>query len=76
MAPILEELARVRVIRRLPDELRAGTELNLCTVRWDPEGIAAVGNQLAEHCATLVANLEQPTRPRLARQVAAPSAAG
>jgi hypothetical protein len=39
------------------------------TVRWDPEGIEAVGEQLAEHCATLVANLEQPTRPRLARQV-------
>lgn len=28
-----------------------------------------MGEQLAQHCATLVSNLEQPTRPRLVRQV-------
>jgi hypothetical protein len=68
-APILEELSRVRAIRRLPDGRVQALSRTYATVRWDPEGIAAVGEQLAEHCATLVANLEQPSRPRLARQV-------
>jgi hypothetical protein len=68
-APILQELSRVRAIRRLPDGRVQALSRTYATVRWDPEGIAAVGEQLAEHCATLVANLEQPNRPRLARQV-------
>lgn len=68
-APILEELSRVGAIRRLADGRVQALSRTYATVRWDPEGIAAVGEQLAEHCATLVANLEQPTRPRLARQV-------
>jgi hypothetical protein len=68
-APILEELSRVGAVRRLPDGRVQALSRTYATVRWDPEGIEAVGEQLAEHCATLVANLEQPTRPRLARQV-------
>jgi len=68
-APIREELIRVGAIRRLPDGRLQALSRTYATVRWDPEGIAAVGEQLAEHCATLVANLEQPTRPRLVRQV-------
>lgn len=68
-APILEELLRVGAVRRLPDGRIQVLSRTYATVRWDPEGIAAIGEQLAEHCATLVANLEHPTRPRLARQV-------
>ena len=68
-APILEELLRVRAVRRLQEGRIEALSRTYATVRWDPDGIAAVGEQLAEHCATLVANLEQPTRPRLARQV-------
>jgi hypothetical protein len=68
-APIREELIRVGALRRLSDGRLQALSRTYATVRWDPEGIAAVGEQLAEHCATLVANLEQPTRPRLARQV-------
>jgi hypothetical protein len=68
-APILEELSRVGAARRFPDGRVQALSRTYATVRWDPEGIDAVGEQLAEHCATLVANLEQPTRPRLARQV-------
>ena len=67
-APLLEELARVGAVRRLPDGRVQAVSRSYATVRWDPEGIEAVGEQLAEHCATLVANLEQ-TRPRLTRQV-------
>jgi hypothetical protein len=68
-APILQELLRVRAVRRLPDGRVQALSRTYATVTWDPEGIAAIGEQLAEHCATLVANLEQPMRPRLARQV-------
>ncbi|MGH8290556.1 MAG: DUF6502 family protein [Steroidobacteraceae bacterium] len=67
--PILEELLRVRAVRRLPEGRIQALSRTYATVRWDPEGIAVLGEQLAEHCATLVANLEQPSRPRLARQV-------
>jgi hypothetical protein len=69
IAPILDELLRVRAVRRMPEGRIQALSRTYATVRWDPEGIAALGDQLAEHCATLVANLEQPTRPRLARQV-------
>ena len=68
-APILEELSRVGAVRRTADGRVQALSRTYATVRWDPEGIAAVGEQLAEHCATLVANLENPTRPRFARQV-------
>ena len=68
-APILQELVRVGAARRLPDKRVQLLSRSYATVRWDPEGIAAVGEQLAEHCATLIQNLEQPTRPRLVRQV-------
>lgn len=68
-APILEELLRVRAVKRIPEGRIQALSRTYATVRWDPEGIAALGEQLSEHCATLVANLEQPTRPRLARQV-------
>jgi hypothetical protein len=53
----------------LPEGRIEALSRTYATVRWDPEGIAALGEQLAEHCATLVANLERPSRPRLARQV-------
>lgn len=69
LAPVLDELLRVRAARRLPDGRVQALSRTYATVRWDPDGIAAVGEQLAEHCATLIENLEQPTRPRLARQV-------
>lgn len=68
-APILDELSRVHAIRRLPDGRVQALSRTYATVRWDPEGVAAVGEHLAQHCATLVSNLEHPTRPHLARQV-------
>lgn len=68
-APLLDELSRVHAIRRLPDGRVQALSRTYATVRWDPDGIAAVGEQLAQHCATLVSNLEHATRPRLARQV-------
>lgn len=69
-APILDELLRVGAIRELADQRVQAVSRTYATVRWDPEGIALLGEQLREHCATLVNNLKQPTRPRLARHVA------
>jgi hypothetical protein len=39
------------------------------TVRWNPAGITSLGEQLAEHCGTLLHNLEHPGEPRLVRRV-------
>jgi hypothetical protein len=39
------------------------------TVRWTPDGIAAVGEQLNEHCETLLHNLKYPSRPRYVRRI-------
>jgi len=66
---ILDELLRVRAVRRLPEGRLQALSRTYATVRWDPEGIAALGEQLSELCGTLIANLEQPTRPRLARLI-------
>src|SRR5262249_33674832 len=39
------------------------------TVRWDPDGVTEFGEQLSEHCATLVHNLKFPARARCVRRV-------
>jgi hypothetical protein len=70
VAPILDELLRVGAVRELADKRVQAVSRTYATVRWDPEGIALLGEQLREHCATLVNNLKQPARPRLARHVA------
>ena len=68
-APVLDELLRVRAVRRLKDGSVEAVSRTYATVRWDPEGIAAVGDQLREHCETLVHNLKHPSRPRFVRRV-------
>jgi hypothetical protein len=68
-APLLEELMRVRAVRRLTDGRIEALSRTCATVRWDPAGIAAVGEALADHCASLVHNLKNPSRPRFTRHV-------
>jgi hypothetical protein len=68
-AAILEELVRVRAVRRQADGRVEALSRTYATVRWEPEGIAALGEQIAEHCATLLHNLNQPSRPRFTRRV-------
>jgi hypothetical protein len=68
-APTLSELLRVGAVRRLSDGRLQAVSRTYATVRWDSDGIAAVGEQLSEHCATLVGNLEPGGRRRLARRV-------
>lgn len=68
-ATILEQLLRVKAVRQLPDGRVKALSRSYATVRWDPEGITSVGEQLAEHCATLLHNLRDPGHPRFVGRV-------
>jgi hypothetical protein len=68
-ARILDELLRVRAIRQLADGRVQAISRTFATVRWNPDGIEALGVHLSEHCATLLHNLEHPSQPRLLRRV-------
>lgn len=68
-AKILHELLRVKAVRQLPDGRIKALSRSYATVRWDPEGIVSVGEQLAEHCEALLHNLRDPTHPRFVGRV-------
>lgn len=68
-APLLDELMRVHAVRRTSDGRVEAISRTYATVRWDPAGIAAVGDELGDHCASLVYNLKNPSRPRFTRRV-------
>lgn len=68
-ATILEQLLRVKAVRQLPDGRVKALSRSYATVRWDPEGITSVGEQLAEHCETLLHNLRDPGHPRFVGRV-------
>lgn len=68
-ASILEALLRVKAVRRTPDGRVQALSRSYATVRWNPDGVIAFGEQLAEHCATLLHNLKFPSRPRYVRRV-------
>ena len=69
VTPILNELLRVNAVKRLPDGSLKALSRTYATVRWNPDGIASLGEQLAEHCGTLLHNLEHPGQPRLVRRI-------
>lgn len=69
VTPILDELLRVNAVKRLPDGSLKALSRTYATVRWNPDGIASLGEQLAEHCGTLLHNLEHPGQPRLVRRI-------
>ncbi|MEP7245434.1 MAG: DUF6502 family protein [Gammaproteobacteria bacterium] len=66
---IVDELLRVRAVRRLPDGRIEPLSRTYATMRWDPEGIAAFGESARELGETLMHNLKHPSRPRLVRRV-------
>jgi hypothetical protein len=68
-ATILDELIRVHAVRRVADGRLMAASRTYATVRWDPDGVTAVGEELADHCATLLHNLKNPSRPLLTRRV-------
>lgn len=69
-APVLEELLLVRAVRELPDGRVQAVSRTCATVKYDPEGIEALGEQVRNVAHTLVTNMHHPTRPRFAREVA------
>jgi Family of unknown function (DUF6502) len=69
VATILDELLRVKAVRRKPDGRLEALSRTYATVRWDPDGVIAFGEQLNEHCATLLHNLRHPARARYVRRV-------
>lgn len=68
-ARILDALLRVRAVRQLQGGRVEALSRTYATVRWNPDGIEALGVHLSEHCATLLHNLEHPSRPLLLRRV-------
>ena len=68
-APILEELLRSQVVREHADGTLEAVSRTCVTVRWDEEGIGALGEELAEHIETLLYNLKNPDHPRFAKRV-------
>jgi Family of unknown function (DUF6502) len=69
ISPILDELLRVNAVKRLADGRIKALSRTYATVRWSAEGIETLGEQLSEHCSTLLHNLEHPGRPRYVRRV-------
>jgi len=66
---ILDELLRVGAVKRLRDGRLKALSRTYATVRWDPAGVAAFGEQVAELCATLLHNLNFPDRGYTVRRV-------
>jgi hypothetical protein len=66
---ILDELIRVQAVKQSADGRIAALSRTYATVRWDPEGVLELGEELAEHCQTLLHNLKNPTRPRITRRI-------
>ncbi len=66
---ILEELLRVQAVKQLGDGRIVALSRTYATVRWDPDGVLELGEELGEHCQTLLHNLKNPTRPRVARRI-------
>lgn len=69
VTPILDELLRVNAVKKVPDGSLKAVSRTYATVRWNPDGIASLGEQLAEHCRTLLHNLEHPGEPRFVRRI-------
>lgn len=69
VATILDELLRVKAVRRLSDGRLEALSRTYATVRWDPDGVIAFGEHVAELTATLLHNLKYPARAHYVRRV-------
>jgi Family of unknown function (DUF6502) len=59
---ILDALLRVKAVRQRSDGRVQAISRTYATVRWDPEGVIAMGQQVKEHLETLVHNLRTPAQ--------------
>jgi hypothetical protein len=69
VATILEELLRVGAVRRRADGRVEALSRTAATVRSNAEAIVAFGEELGEHCETLLHNLQHPAQARYVRRV-------
>jgi hypothetical protein len=69
VATILEELLRVGAVRRRADGRVEALCRTVATVRSNAEAIVAFGEELGEHCETLLHNLQHPAQARYVRRV-------
>ncbi len=66
---ILDELVRVKAVRRRADGKFEAISRHFANAGWDPQGIAALGEQIRDHLNTLHHNLTSPTQPRFHRVI-------
>lgn len=59
---ILDALLRVKAVKQRADGKIQPISRTYATVRWDPEGVIAMGQQVKEHLETLVHNLRAPAQ--------------
>lgn len=66
---LLDELVRVKAVRRLPDGRIEALSRTYATARWDAEGIVTIGERIREHLDSLLHNVRHPSRPRYERVI-------
>ena len=66
---ILDELLRVKAVRRLEDGRYETLSRSVAPARWDPDGMTTVGEQIRDHLDTLVHNLRHASRARYQRVI-------
>jgi hypothetical protein len=63
------ELLRAKAITRTPDGKLQALSRTVANARWDPQGVAIMGERVRDLLSTLVHNLRRPSRPRYTRTV-------
>jgi len=66
---VLRELLESQAVREHDDGALEAVSHTCVNVRWDEEGIEALGEELAEHFETLLYNLKNPEHRRFAKRV-------
>ena len=64
---IMNELLRVKAVRKAPDGRYEALSRGFAPARWEPEGMTVIGEQIRDHLETLIHNLKRPSRPRYSR---------
>ena len=63
------ELLRAKAITQTPDGTLQALSRTVANARWDPQGVAVMGERVRDLLSTLAHNLRRPSRPRYARTV-------
>jgi hypothetical protein len=64
---LLQELLRVKAVRRLPDKRIEVLSRTFATARWDATSVSLVGERGRDLLETLTHNLRRPQQPRYTR---------